>query len=297
MLSTYVEDADRPVYLLNAPLSLSADEPNNDVMRELAPEQRVIDRGKALDQWNELYAFLASQGLVYLVPSVAGLQDQVFVANLALRLHHLHGTVVVSNFRSPPRMGETPVGYDFFKTHGFETVIAPPYFEGEADLKYLRDNIYLGAHGIRSSIEALDWFRETYDMDVVPVELTDGRLYHLDCVLFPLTPTHVMLCPDFLGRETVARIERVAEIVPIPLAVAGSATTNCVRSGDTLLSDSHIETLSASDPSYAEERAKLDVLETIASRYGFEFQFFNLSEFDKSGAALSCHVMHLARGW
>ena len=297
MLSTFLEVADRPVYLLNAPLSLSADSPNNEVMCALTPEQRVIDRGVALDQWGELYSFLAARGLVYLVPSVAGLQDQVFVANLAIRLHHLESTVVVSNFRSEPRYGETAVGYDFFKSHGFETVIAPPYFEGEADLKYLRDNIYLGAHGIRSSMAALDWFRETYEMDVVPVELTDGRLYHLDCVLFPLTPTQVILCPEFLGRETVARIERVANIISIPLAVAGSATTNCVRTGNTLLSDSHIETLSASDPAYVEERTKLDVLGKIAAHHGFEFEFFNLSEFDKSGAALSCHVMHLARGW
>ena len=37
------------------------------------------------------------------------------------------------------------------------------------------------------------------------------------------------------------------------------------------------------------------MLEDIAVKYGFEVSYFNLSEYFKSGALLSCMVMHLNR--
>jgi hypothetical protein len=49
------------------------------------------------------------------------------------------------------------------------------------------------------------------------------------------------------------------------------------------------------DEYYAEEREKNRKLEDIAVQYAFEVSFFNLSEFLKSGALLSCMVMHLNR--
>jgi len=103
MLNSFLEHADRPVYLLNAPLllCLQTNPTMTSCVRSHRSSARSIEGRRSISGTNSTP--LASQGLVYLVPSLAGLQDQVFVANLALRLHHLHGTVVVSNFRSPPR--------------------------------------------------------------------------------------------------------------------------------------------------------------------------------------------------
>ena len=63
-------------------------------------------------------------------------------------------TVIISRFRSTPRIGEERIGAEFFKLMNF-TMEHPPetfegeplYFEGEADLKHIRGNLYIGAHG------------------------------------------------------------------------------------------------------------------------------------------------------
>ena len=78
-----------PAFLLNAPLSLSADVPNNIFMAVKTAEQRRVDKHKALRQFHELYAFMSSYSLVYLLPSRPGLQDQPFVSNLGVVLPHL----------------------------------------------------------------------------------------------------------------------------------------------------------------------------------------------------------------
>ncbi|MFZ2099512.1 MAG: hypothetical protein WAU86_03005, partial [Oricola sp.] len=161
---------DHPVLMMNLPLSLSAAVPNNALMEALEGEEGQIDRALALRQFLTLYRQLSQHALIYLLPSRPGLQDQAYVANLAAVLHHLEReTVVVSRFRSPPRVGEATVGFDFFRLMNFE-VHEPParfcgkdlFFEGEADLKHLRDNLYIGAHGLRSSRSALQWLAESF---------------------------------------------------------------------------------------------------------------------------------------
>ena len=105
-----------PAFLMNPPLSLSIEEPNNVWMHELPPSRRSVDRSRALAQFVELYRFLAARSVVYLLPSREGLQDQTYVANLAVVLPHTEDQrVVVSNFRSPPRRGEQEPGIDFFR--------------------------------------------------------------------------------------------------------------------------------------------------------------------------------------
>lgn len=283
-----------PAYLLNAPFSLSTDQPNNATMRKLTPEQRRVDKDRALRQWLQLYHFLAAKGLVYLLPSRDGLQDQTFVANLGIVLPHLQEDVaVVSNFRSEPRRGETEAGYEFFKSMGFTTVIAPEYFEGEADLKYLRDNLYFGAHGMRTSMAALEWFRQSYDMEIIPIKLYDEHLYHLDCVVFPLSAERVILCTEVCSREIIRAIERVADIIDIEYDLANRGLTNSMRCGNHILCDSHIDDLKESDALYQIERNKIAKLNQICAQYGFEPVIFNLSEFYKSGAMLSCMIMSL----
>ena len=66
---------------------------------------------------------------------------------------------------------------------GFKVIPCPYLFEGEAELKYLRDNIYIGGYGIRSEKESYDWMASEFDMNIIPLELTDPYNYHLDCTI------------------------------------------------------------------------------------------------------------------
>jgi hypothetical protein len=66
-----------------------------------------------------------------------------------------------------------------------------------------------------------------------------------------------------------------------------------VRLNGQLLCASSIDELSETHPDYAYEKGKLETLDNICTKLGLEPLVFNLSEFQKSGAMLSCLVMHM----
>lgn len=290
---------DKAAFLLNFPFSYSAQTPNNIWMQELEDEKRSIDLRKSIKQFMELYHFMASEALVYLLPapSRCGLQDLVFTANLGIVLEHVQGknTVVLSNFSSEPRVQETAYGAEFFRGLGYDVHISPHKFEGEAELKHLYDNVYIGGYGIRSERAAYEWMERTFDMQVIKVEESDPYLYHLDCSIFPVTTESALVCTEMFTKEEVAEIEQHIDVIDVSVDDAYSGICNSVRLANLILNSSHIHELKAGTEDYKLEIAKNRRLEDIAVDLGFELAFFNLSEYHKSGALLSCMVMHLNR--
>ena len=286
-----------PEFLLSPPLFLSSDVPNNIWMREFDPAERVVNLDLAHQQFMQVYNHLAARSLVYLLPAQPGLQDLNYVANIACALPHTpDNTILVANFRSEPRRGETAVGVKFFEQLGRPFEVTPEYFEGEADLKHLRDNVYVCAHGLRTSRNVHEWMSERFGMKIIPFEMTNEYLYHLDCVVFRPTRDHVMVCTDLAGPETTKAIAEHMDLIEVSYPAARAGITNCVRVGDDLLCATHINTLTESHPHYAEEKIKLAEIEQICAKLGLNPVYFELTEILKSGALLSCMVMHLNDG-
>ena len=171
-----------PSFVMCPPFNLHVFQQNNYFAKKYAKDGEV-DRNKALNQFVGVYSFVSTYSLVYLIPHDYSLQDQSFVANLGLILPHWKegNTVVVAEFRSKPRVGEKEPGVRLFNELNMEVDVAPKYFEGEADLKYFNGNNYIGAYGIRTSIEALNWFEEKYDMNIVKVENYDKKMKMVVC--------------------------------------------------------------------------------------------------------------------
>ncbi|QOY54694.1 amidinotransferase [Candidatus Sulfurimonas marisnigri] len=290
---------DRPAYLLNVPFSLQAQTPNNIWMQELKPDERNVDISKALKQFLQLYNFMAAESVVYLLPTprLQGLQDLVYTANLGIVIDHIpdHNSVILSNFSSKVRIPESNVGERFFQDMGYNVVTSPFHFEGEAELKHLFDNVYVGGYGIRSDERAYRWMEEQFDMKIVTLKESDPYLYHLDCTLFPLTKENTFMCTSMYSKEEIKQIESVTNIIDISQDDAFSGICNSVRMGNIIMNASNIHEMKRSDEYYNSELQKNRTLEDIAVRFGFEVAFFNMSEFLKSGALLSCMVMHLNR--
>ena len=57
--------------------------------------------------------------------------------------------------------------------------------------------------------------------------------------------------------------------------------------------DSAIMELGKESPKYPIEKSKIEHLESICSRFGHTLRIFCMSEFYKSGAMLSCLIMHI----
>lgn len=290
---------ERPAFLVNAPFSFATDVANNVWMQELDETQRRPDHRRAMTQFLEMYRYLASEALVYVLPTPrnCGLQDLVFTANLGIVLEHVDSkdVVVLSNFTSEPRRGETTLGERYFAAMGYQTYVAPWKFEGEAELKHLHDNVYIGGYGQRSEKNTYEWMSRSFEMTVIPVMHDDPYLYHLDCSIFPITREDTIVCTELYDDDVVAQIERHTNIIDVSVDHCYAGICNSVRLGNTVVNASHIHELKAGTDEYAEELAKNHRMEDIAAELAFEVSYLNLSEYHKSGALLSCMVMHLNR--
>ncbi|MGH7725880.1 MAG: dimethylarginine dimethylaminohydrolase family protein [Candidatus Eiseniibacteriota bacterium] len=289
----------RPAFTLNVPFSFSVKVANNRWMQEMSPGARTLNQDRAMLQFLELYRYVSSEALVYLLPTPrdCNLQDLVFTANLGLVPEHYDGgsAVIISNFTSEPRYGESAVGAKFFADLGYDVHVAPHKFEGEADLKHLYDNIYVGGYGMRSELAAYEWMERTFDMQIVKVRLQDDYLYHLDCSIFPVTREDTLVCTEAFEDEEIAALEKVTNIIDVSEDDCYSGLTNSVRLTNTILNGSNLLELKAGTEDYAFEVKKNRRLEDIATELGFDVAYFNLSEFLKGGALLSCMMMHLNR--
>ena len=284
-------------FVMNFPLTLDTSNPNNIWMEEMSPEDLQISKPKAYRQFMDLYNFMAGQSLVNILPAEGNFQDQVYVANLGIQLPHIkdRNVIILSNFTSPPRQGEENVGEKYFQQMGYETHKCPFKFEGEADLKYLYDNVYIGGYGIRSDIKAYEWMEENFSMKIIKVRMVDEYMYHLDCSIFPLNPHQTMICTELYTPEELAQISYHTDVLNISGDDAMYGLANSVRLGNMILCASNISELKKTHEYYESEKHKLETLEKICSNQGMEPVIFNLSEYMKSGAMLSCMVMHLNR--
>ena len=288
-----------PAFLVNAPFSYSTEVANNVWMQELEEPARVPDHRRAMMQFRELYRYLSADALVYVLPTPrdCGLQDLVFTGNLGIVLDHVpdKDVVVLSNFTSEPRRGETAVGEAFFSMMGYRTYVSPGKFEGEAELKHLHDNVYVGGYGQRSERQAYEWMSQQFDMDIVPLAHDDPYLYHLDCTIFPVTHDDTLVCTEMYDRDAVAELERRTNIIDVSVADCYAGICNSVRVANAIANSSHIHELKVGTDEYHEELTKNRHLEDIAAKLAFEVDYLNLSEYHKGGALLSCMVMHLNR--
>ena len=290
---------EHPSFLLCFPFAYSTDVPNNPWMMDLDDDRRQPNFKRAAVQFLELYRYLSAEALVYVLPTPHEgiLQDQVYTANLGIVLDHLEdkNTVVISHFTSEPRQGETQVGVEFFRQMGYHVWVPPTKFEGEAELKHLHENIYVGGYGIRSEKATYQWMEKNFNMQVVKLRLTDPYLYHLDCLVFPITRESTLVCTELLEPEEVAELEKVTNIIDVSVDDAYSGICNSVRLTKVVLNSSHLHELKKGSEDYQREVQKNRKLEDIVADLALEVSYFNLSEFHKSGALLSCMLMHLNR--
>lgn len=274
-----------PAFMMNFPRTVDNEESNNPWMK--ATEGEPYNYELAYRQWRDVYSQLAQDdSVVYLMPDLdQEFQDLTFVANIGAVLPH-KGGIVLSSFKSKPRQGEEKVGEPFFEMLGYKTWQCPEFWEGEADLKYLRDNIYVGGHGIRSDLKAYDWMTEELDCQILPMRMTDKKLYHFDCVLFPIDGESALVSVDVLDKADVKKLEQLVDIIPVPKEYVYDSWTNSVRFKDKILTNI------PRAPSGEEKKASRKELERTIELMGYEPVLIDLDEFRKSGADLSCLVFH-----
>lgn len=265
------------------PKFISTEIANNKWMEDLQVKDRGIDKDKAFRQFFGLYSLLTRESFVHLIPPKEGLQDQVYCSNAACVLAHQDNTAIVANFEANGRAGEENQAEALLSSLGYDCTKSPYSFEGEADLKWIRDNIYIGGYGQRTSLRSLEWIEQNYDAKIIKLKKIDPYLYHLDCSVFPLDTDNVLVCTDIVSKKILHEIQNVAHIIPVSYQQALESLTNSIRLG------SGVYNIGSPTDGTTSSQKLID----ICKNYDFYPVFVDLSEFLKSGAGLSCLIMHL----
>lgn len=262
-----------PALLLNFPATVDTRVLNNPWMTGTK-----FDLERAYAQWIALYKLLSQQAIVYLMPSYSSdYQDLPYVANVGCYLPHCD-KMLVSNFKSEPRQGEEFLAWNFLHTLGYK-VFRPRFnWEGEADLKRLEGNRYFGGYGIRTDFEALVWMQQEFAMDIICIPMSDPKLYHMDCLIFPIPNGNILAIKDTIPRLW----HKMYNIITVPDEFKYDAWTNSL-----VLGKNWFYYLTTENPDSHEQ------LEKVIRSQGYNPVYVDISEFEKSGAALSCLIMHL----
>jgi N-dimethylarginine dimethylaminohydrolase len=243
------------------------------------PGHGVVDRDRALAQWQALRDLLAQWSPIVELEPVPGFPDMVFTANAGLVLGR---KAVVSRFYHEERKGESPYFQHFFESRHFEIHPLPDaiYFEGAGDALFDRGAPRLWAgSGWRTDRSGHGWLARTLGCEVVGLELVDPRFYHLDTCFCPLSDGSLLYYPAAFSENSQSLI---AERIPATRRVA-------VETQDALAFSCNAVNIDRAVVLHAASPALREALE----HRGFSVQVSPLDEFLKAGGSAKCLTLKL----
>lgn len=238
--------------------------------------RRAPDREKARQQWQELYETLHGLGAhIELIEPAPRQPDMVFTANAGLVVG---GRVILSNFRHKERQGETPYFRRWFESRGYavETLPAEHPFEGEGDALFCGGKLFAG-YLYRSDVFSHRLLSERLGVEVLSLQLTDPRYYHLDTCFCPLRAGLAAYYPaafDVYAQKVLS--ENITELIEISEADAARFAANAVVLGNAVV-------LNAGSAKFSDS----------LRGHGREVFEVDLSQFLRAGGAAKCLILQL----
>src|SRR5438105_1825956 len=163
------------------------------------------DAARATAQWEQLRAAYEHAGhVVETITPKRGLPDMVFAANSALVID---GVALLAQFRHAQRRGEERPYERWFRARGLSVRRPANPHEGEGDF-VLTGDVILAGTGFRTEAEAHREVAEVFGREVVTLELTDPRFYHLDTALFVLHDEQIAYFPGAFSDDSRAVLRR-----------------------------------------------------------------------------------------
>jgi N-dimethylarginine dimethylaminohydrolase len=244
----------------------------------------AVDFAIASHQHAALMAVLAGSGVsIEHLPFVHGAYDSVFVKDPALLLTRGgQKRALLARLRYPERQRESAERARVLAHQGYEVVTGceSDWEGGDVIMLPSCEGMFLG-YGLRSCREAAKWLERHADIEVMPIELRDPHLYHLDTALAVLPDGTTLVCPDALTREGLREVERargLSRVMYVTRELALDFGLNLLTIGDTVV-------VGAYQPE----------LQGLLASLGYRYHAVPLGQFHLAGGSAACLVAPVYR--
>jgi hypothetical protein len=249
-----------------------------------------VDFQRLLNQFFDLYNYLASESCVYLIPNNDE-SDLLSLATSNVGSVMFHDKQKQSVLLNP---NNNTLGKKFFEHLGYKnSVVCPFNFEGELNIKYLKDNIYIGGYYDKTSYEVLNWLEEFFKVKIIKLELNDDELQFLSNSTYLITNKYLLISTGLYNRKELKELEEYIELVDVSINNCYQGVCNNLRLANSLITSTTIFNLKKGTKEYALELKKNRFLEDIAADFGMELVQFNLLEYNKINFGLSDLILTL----
>ncbi len=225
-------------------------------------------------QWKSLEQKFKELGhSVELLTPQKGLPDMVFI-DCGVKYKD---TFVLSNFKYKERKGESVHFKKWFEDYGCKVFDIPEeyYFEGHGDSLWAGKRLFLG-YGFRTSVEAHFQIQDIIggidtDIEFIPIELVDGRFYHLDTCFCPLDADTALCFPEAFSKKAIKMLNDNIDLIEVGEEDALKFVCNSVVIGKDIIMPSGGKQVIAQ-----------------LKELGYKVHEVEMSEFIKAGGACKC---------
>jgi len=247
--------------------------------------EKGVDTKKAINQWKNIVNKIdniANTTTVdfrnYGTPS--NLPDIVFCANHGLSLNKNKG-FILSNMDNKERKEEVKYFKNWAQSCGYDTISMDKNcsFEGMGDAKWGLDHevLWLG-YGQRTDKEAYKEVDNIIDAEVIPLQLSSNRYYHLDLCFTILDRNTVLIVDDAFNDEDIKKIQNMfKQVLHVDKKEVDTMAGNCAR---------------ITDNTIAIDKQNINTIETIKN-HGFQTLEVDTSQFRKAGGSIDCLFLRL----
>jgi N-dimethylarginine dimethylaminohydrolase len=223
--------------LMVRPTHFHVDNPINPHMRKADGSLHVLDKAKAMREWENLRMTYEKIGFpVSEAEAVEGLPDMVFCANQSLPFVTPEGELkaLMSNMANEIRHKEVPAIRKKLVKEGYAAVELPArsattLFEGMGDALWLPGvRFLLGGFGHRTHSSIYETVAQEVQAPVAVFELANPRFYHLDTCLSVLNTDAALACrAAFTDEGWLLLNEIFPRIIEVSLREADSPVFAC----------------------------------------------------------------------
>ncbi|MEK7571339.1 MAG: arginine deiminase family protein [Patescibacteria group bacterium] len=231
----------------------------------------TADTEVAMKQWKHLVQVYKKLGIeVNTIEQGEDVPDMVFAADQGIVQDK---KVLLSRFRHRERRGESKYYEAWFSDNDYKIHYLPEnvFFEGNGEMYFWNDLIFLGV-GYRSSDETIPTLQKIFDREVIPLQITDPRYYHLDVAMLPLNNQTVFYYPHAYTLETQKILQK-----KIPNLLEFSQEEVLGFGGNSVITDHHVVLQKGNH-----------TLEKKLQTLGYKTVPVDVGEFIKSGGGAHC---------